>query len=388
MAAVSQRAWDKMKANSKAPRASMLSILDWEDAWSRKEPFPFTPSVAEINGLDAALDLYLGEGPEAVWARHGLTARATRAGALAMGLAIWAKDEAIASPTTTAIRTPAGIDEPALRREARERYGVVFSSGRGETLGKLTRIGHMGLSGKTALVTGAAQGIGKAIAKRLAEDGAMVIVSDINAEGANAAATQIGTGAMAIPADISDPADVASMFAEIERQAGGVDILVNNASIVPFIAWDEVDLNHWRKIIDVNLTGTFIVTRAATDQMRAKKKAGRVISIGSNTFFAGTPNMAAYVAAKGGIIGFTRALATEIGKHGITVNAVTPGLIESEGVKESLHRNAFEFVEMLQAVKGRGQPEHIADVVAFLASEDARWMTGQTVNVDAGMVRY
>jgi pyridoxal 4-dehydrogenase len=244
------------------------------------------------------------------------------------------------------------------------------------------------LSGKTALVTGAAQGIGKAIAKRLAEDGAMVIVSDINAEGANAAATQIGTGAMAIPADISDPADVASMFAEIERQAGGVDILVNNASIVPFIAWDEVDLNHWRKIIDVNLTGTFIVTRAATDQMRAKKKAGRVISIGSNTFFAGTPNMAAYVAAKGGIIGFTRALATEIGKHGITVNAVTPGLIESEGVKESLHRNAFEFVEMLQAVKGRGQPEHIADVVAFLASEDARWMTGQTVNVDAGMVRY
>jgi pyridoxal 4-dehydrogenase len=113
-----------------------------------------------------------------------------------------------------------------------------------------------------------------------------------------------------------------------------------------------------------------------------------VISIGSNTFFAGTPNMAAYVAAKGGVIGFTRALATELGKHGITVNAVTPGLIESEGVKASPHNNAFDFVEMLQAVKGRGQPEHIADVVAFLASEDARWMTGQTVNVDAGMVRY
>ena len=244
------------------------------------------------------------------------------------------------------------------------------------------------LSERTALVTGAAQGIGKAIAGRLAADGATVVVSDMNADGAASAAAAIGNGAVAITADISDPDAVASMFKEIENRTGGVDILVNNASIVPFVAWDDVDLDHWRKIIDVNLTGTFIVTRAATDQMRAKKKAGRVISIASNTFFAGTPNMAAYVAAKGGVIGFTRALATELGKYGITANAVTPGLIESDGVKVSPHNQAFEFVEMLQAVKGKGQPEHIADVVSFLASDDARWMTGQTVNVDAGMVRY
>ncbi|WP_309084967.1 SDR family NAD(P)-dependent oxidoreductase [Chelativorans sp.] len=244
------------------------------------------------------------------------------------------------------------------------------------------------LSGRTALVTGAAQGIGKAIAGRLAADGATVIVSDVNADGAAAAATAISKGAFAIAADISQPDAVASMFREIEERTGGVDILVNNASIVPFVAWDNVDLAHWRKIIDVNLTGTFIVTRAATDQMRAKKKAGRVISIASNTFFAGTPNMAAYVAAKGGVIGFTRALATELGQYGITANAVTPGLIESDGVKASPHNQAFEFVEMLQAVKGRGQPEHIADVVSFLASDDARWMTGQTINVDAGMVRH
>jgi pyridoxal 4-dehydrogenase len=244
------------------------------------------------------------------------------------------------------------------------------------------------LSGRTALVTGAAQGIGKAIAGRLAADGATVVVGDVNADGATAAAAVIGKGAFAITADISDPEAVASMFKEIENRTGGVDILVNNASIVPFVAWDDVDLDHWRKIIDVNLTGTFIVTRAATDQMRAKNKAGRVISIASNTFFAGTPNMAAYVAAKGGVIGFTRALATELGQYGITANAVTPGLIESDGVKASPHNQAFEFVEMLQAVKGKGQPEHIADVVSFLASDDARWMTGQTINVDAGMVRY
>lgn len=243
------------------------------------------------------------------------------------------------------------------------------------------------LAGKTALVTGAAQGIGKAIAKRLAADGASVVISDINGEGAKATAASIGGKARAITADVSDPASVKAMFAEIEK-TGGVDILVNNASIVPFIAWDDVDLDHWRKIIDVNLTGAFIVTRAATDQMRAAKKPGRVISISSNTFFAGTPNMAAYVAAKGGIIGFTRALATELGKYNITANAVTPGLIESDGVKTSPHNEAFGFVEMLQAMPGKGQPEHIADVVAFLSSEDARWITGQTLNVDAGMIRH
>lgn len=244
------------------------------------------------------------------------------------------------------------------------------------------------LAGKTALVTGAAQGIGKAIAERLAADGATVVISDINAEGGTAAAKAIGGNALAIAADVSDANSVKSLFAEIEAKTGGVDILVNNASIVPFIAWDDVDLAHWRKIVDVNLTGTFIVTRAATDLMRARKKAGRVISISSNTFFAGTPNMAAYVAAKGGVIGFTRALATELGKYNITANAVTPGLVESDGVKASPHNEAFGFVEMLQAMPGKGQPEHIADVVSFLASDDARWITGQTLNVDAGMVRH
>jgi pyridoxamine--pyruvate transaminase len=160
---VSDRAWAKMKANKAAPTASMLSIVDWEHAWSSERPFPFTPSVAEMNGLDVALDLYLAEGPEAVWARHALTAKATRAGAKAMGLALWAASEAIASPTTTAIRTPAGIDEKALRQAARERYGVVFSSGRGETLGKLTRIGHMGPTAQPIYAIAALTALGGAL---------------------------------------------------------------------------------------------------------------------------------------------------------------------------------------------------------------------------------
>ena len=161
--AVSPRAWAKMKANKAAPTASMLSILDWEHAWSRERPFPFTPSVAEMNGLDVALDLYLAEGPENVWARHALTARATRAGARAMGLSLWAASEAIASPTTTAIRTPVGIDEQKLRETARELYGVVFSSGRGETLGRLTRIGHMGPTAQPIYAIAALTALGGAL---------------------------------------------------------------------------------------------------------------------------------------------------------------------------------------------------------------------------------
>ncbi|MBL4769204.1 MAG: SDR family oxidoreductase [Rhodobacteraceae bacterium] len=243
------------------------------------------------------------------------------------------------------------------------------------------------LSGKHAVVTGAAQGIGRAIAKRLVEDGARVVIADINAEGAARAATEIGHGTIAVKCDVSDQASVNAMLEEAAHD-GAIDILVNNASIVPFIAWDDVDLDHWQKIISTNLTSVFLTSRKATDMMRAAGREGTVLNIASNTFFAGTPNMSAYVAAKGGVIGFTRALATELGKDRIRVNALAPGLIESEGVKASPHYEAFEFVEMLQAMSGKGQPENIAAVASFLVSEDAGWMTGQTVNVDAGMIRW
>ena len=160
---VTPRAWEKMKSNPNAPRASMLSILDWEHAWRRDRPFPFTPSVSEINGLDAALDLYLSEGPERVWARHAITAEACRAGVLAMGLHLWPADIRTASPTATAVRIPAGIEDAALRAAARARYGVVFSSGRGETEGKLVRIGHMGPTARPLYAVVALTALGGAL---------------------------------------------------------------------------------------------------------------------------------------------------------------------------------------------------------------------------------
>lgn len=160
---VSDAAWEKMEANGDAPRASMLSILDWRDADRADKPFPFTPSVAEINGLDAAVSLYLDEGPENVWARHELTAAACRAGVKALGLDLWPAHEDIASPTCTAVAMPEGVDDKALRAAARERYGVVFSSGRGETNGRLIRIGHMGPTAEPIFSTVAVTALGGAM---------------------------------------------------------------------------------------------------------------------------------------------------------------------------------------------------------------------------------
>jgi NAD(P)-dependent dehydrogenase (short-subunit alcohol dehydrogenase family) len=241
--------------------------------------------------------------------------------------------------------------------------------------------------GRTAIVTGAAQGIGAAIAEQLAAEGATVVLADLNGPGAQAAAERIGAPSFAVTVDVGDEASVASLHREVLERTGSLDILVNNAAIVPFTAWDDVDFVEWRRIMRVNLDGVYLMCRASSDEMR-RRGYGRIVNIASNSFFAGTPNMAAYVAAKGGVIGFTRALATELGPYGITVNAITPGLTASEGVLASPHAGAFDFVGALQAIKRRGVPGDIAPVAVFLASEEAAWVTGSTVNVDGGHVRH
>jgi pyridoxamine--pyruvate transaminase len=163
--AMSDRAWRHIEANPVTPRASVLSLLDWKDAWRKDKPFPFTPSITEVNGLEAVVDLYLEEGPEAVWKRHALTSAACRAGVRAMGLQLWAASEDIASPTTTAVRVPQGATDTAIIDAARATYGVVFSVGRGDTLGKLIRIGHMGPVAEPIYATVAVAALGGALRK-------------------------------------------------------------------------------------------------------------------------------------------------------------------------------------------------------------------------------
>jgi pyridoxamine--pyruvate transaminase len=161
--AVSERAWAHIAENPKAPTASVLSLGDWKNAWRRDQPFPFTPSIAEVNGLDAAMDQYFAEGPESVWRRHGLTARACRAGIKVLGLSLWAAREEIASPTTTAVRIPDGFTDGDILAAARNDFGVVFSSGRAETKGKLLRIGHMGPVAEPIYATVAVTALGGAL---------------------------------------------------------------------------------------------------------------------------------------------------------------------------------------------------------------------------------
>lgn len=241
--------------------------------------------------------------------------------------------------------------------------------------------------GRVAVVSGAAQGIGRAVADRLGSEGATIVAVDINGPGAEAAAKAIGGKSFGAQCDIGDPAAVAALFKTVEAKAGKLDVLVNVGAIVPFVPWDKLDFEEWRRVLRVNLDGLFLMCRAGSDLMR-KNSYGRIVNFSSNSIFAGTPNMAHYVASKGGVLTFTRALATELGAHKITANSVCPGLTDTEGVQKTPHKDAFEFVEMLQAIKGRGTPADIVPAVAFLASEEAHWITGQALNVDAGMVRW
>ncbi|HLB17605.1 MAG TPA: SDR family NAD(P)-dependent oxidoreductase [Gaiellaceae bacterium] len=240
----------------------------------------------------------------------------------------------------------------------------------------------MKLQDRVAIVTGAAQGIGKAVADKLAAEGAKVVAVDVNGEGAERTAE--GVDGTAVQADISKPEDVQRMVDETVSRHGKVDVLANVAAIVPFTAWDDITFDDWRRIMSVNLDGLFLTMKAVEKPMRAAGY-GRIVNVTSNVILAGTPNLAHYVASKGGVWAFTRAAARELGKYGITVNSVAPGLTATEGVMASPHAEAFEFVQMLQCIPRRGEAADIAPSVAFLASEEAGWVTGQLLVADAGM---
>ncbi len=242
-------------------------------------------------------------------------------------------------------------------------------------------------NGQTAIVSGAARGIGRVIAERLAAEGATVALADINEAGVQAAAGEIGGNSFAVATDVAEPESVAALHGQVMDRSGRLDVLVNAAAIVPFVPWNELTFEEWRRVMRVNLDSVYLMCRAASDLMRPNQY-GRIVNIASNTIFTGLPNMAHYVAAKGGVLTFSRSIATELGGDKITVNVVCPGLTDTEGVQESPHKDAFDFVDTLQAIKGIGTPADIVPAVVFLASREARWITGQALAVDAGLIRH
>ena len=243
------------------------------------------------------------------------------------------------------------------------------------------------LNGKAAIVTGAAQGIGYAIARRFAAEGGRVAIVDVDLDGAQKAADEIGGSAIAVGADVARADEVDRAFAEVVDRFGGVDILVNNAGIVgtdtPVRDLEEAD---WNRVLDINLKGTFLCSRAAVRHM-IPKKAGVIVSLASISGKEGNANMAPYSVSKAGVICFTKALAKEVLTDGIRVNCVAPALIDTP-ILQGMERERVDFLISKIPLGRLGRPEEVAATILFLASDESTFTTGQCFDVSGGRATY
>jgi len=242
------------------------------------------------------------------------------------------------------------------------------------------------LKGKVALVTGAAQGIGKAIALLLARNGADIVVSDINLEKAEETAKEIraiGPKAMAVKVDVANLSDVEQMVTGILEKLAKIDILVNNAGITRDKLILRMTEEDWDAVLGVNLKGTFNCTKAVVRHM-AKQRSGKIVNIASVVGEMGNAGQANYSASKAGVIGLTKTIAREYAQRGINVNAIAPGYIETP-MTEALPEKAKEELRKLIPMERLGKPEDIAEAVLFLVSEESSYITGQVLNVNGGI---
>ena len=238
------------------------------------------------------------------------------------------------------------------------------------------------LEGRSAIVTGAGQGIGLAIARTLAEHGARVTVADIDHARAEAAAKEIGDAARGVGCDVTDEASVAALVTGAVAAYGGLDVLVNNAGITRDASLRKMTLEQFQAVITVHLQGTWLGIRAAGEVMR-EAKAGSIVNISSMSGKVGNPGQTNYSAAKAGIVGMTKAAAKELAHHGVRVNAIQPGLIRTP-MTEAMAPEAYAATEATIPMRRAGEPEEIANVVTFLASDLASYMTGAVLEVSGG----
>ncbi|MEN2766482.1 3-oxoacyl-[acyl-carrier-protein] reductase [Ornithinibacillus xuwenensis] len=244
------------------------------------------------------------------------------------------------------------------------------------------------LTGKTAVVTGGSRGIGRSIALELAKKGANVVVNYAGSESKAQAVVeeieQLGVKAFKVQADVADENQVKDMIGAAIEKFGSVDILVNNAGITRDNLLMRMKESEFDQVINTNLKGVFVCTKAVTRQMM-KQRCGRIINVASIVGVSGNPGQANYVAAKAGVIGLTKTTAKELASRNILVNAVAPGFISTDMTDELTDEQREGMLSLIPLAK-LGQPEDIAKVVRFLASEDANYITGQTIHIDGGMV--
>jgi 3-oxoacyl-[acyl-carrier protein] reductase len=242
---------------------------------------------------------------------------------------------------------------------------------------------------KVAVVTGAASGIGQAVAERLARDDFRVVILDINEEGGKQVAAEIqarGKQAAFIALDVTREADVQKTFQQIISDHGRIDVLVNVAGgSLHRHKIEEFPLDHWQAVIDVNLTSTFVCCRAVTGLMKSQKS-GAIVNISSDIGFSGDANRSAYAAAKAGIVGFSKSLALELAPFGVRANVVAPGRIATKRVRATYSDAEWEAAGKRIPLGHAGEPGDVAEAVAFLASESSRHMTGQTLHVNGGRI--
>ncbi len=247
--------------------------------------------------------------------------------------------------------------------------------------------GEQRLAGKVAVVTGAVEGIGRAYARRLAQDGADVGILDVaSGDEAVAEIEALGRRAHAAVCDVSSPDDVRAAAAEMLERLGKVDILVNNAGVYPVTSFDDLAFDEWRRVLAINLDGTFLTIKAFAPGMK-ERGWGRIINVSSGVFWVSVSDFSAYMASKAGVIGLTRGLANDLGQHGVTVNAIAPGLVRTEHVLSGPQAAWFDPIVAQQAIKRAEEPEDLVGTLSFLASDDAEFITGQTLSVDGGFVR-
>ncbi len=252
------------------------------------------------------------------------------------------------------------------------------------------------LDGKTAFITGAGAGIGEATARLFAQQGASIVVFDRDGSGAESVTAAIrasGGRALSAAGDVRDSEVVKTAVNRAGAEFGGVHILVNNAGVYPRSSLMEMTDEQWNEVLDINLKGVFLCSRAVAPQM-IQRREGKIINISSVNIHVGAPNFSHYIASKGGVVGFTRALARELGDYNIHVNAVTPGAVQTEAEKRLVAAQgkagdeAVAAIVARQCLKRRIQPAEIAAVCLFLASNLSDSMTGQTLNADCGNALY